>query len=132
MKHNWIGPKIKPRNSGLYIFTKSVEFNEYDKVIFRISADTRYRFYINGKYICEGPCQSGGDVKYFETVDVTEYIKAGKNSLEVKVWHFVKKIWDFTFTGALRNGSPALWAEWEVISKGKSEIFGFNVCLWER
>ena len=52
MKHNWIGPKIKPRNSGLYIFTKSVEFNEYDKVIFRISADTRYRFYINGKYIC--------------------------------------------------------------------------------
>lgn len=124
MKHNWIGPKIKPRNSGLYIFTKSVEFNEYDKVIFRISADTRYRFYINGKYICEGPCQSGGDVKYFETVDVTEYIKPGENYLEVKVWHFVKKIWDFSFTGALRNGSPALWAEWEVISKGKSELFG--------
>ena len=124
MKHNWIGPKIKPRNSGLYIFTKSVEFEECDKVIFRLSADTRYRFFINGKFVCEGPCQGGGDVKYFETVDATDFIKAGKNLLEVKVWHIVNKLWDFSFTGALRNGCPALWAEWEVFVGEKSELFG--------
>ena len=71
MQHRWIGPRIKPKKSGLYIFTKSIRFDEYDKVIFRISADTRYRFYVNGKYVCEGPCQGGGDVKYFETFDLT-------------------------------------------------------------
>ena len=123
MKHCWIGPKIKPRKSGLYIFKKTVNFSGADSVKFSISADTRYRFYINGEYVCEGPCQSGGDVKYYEQVDVTSYIKEGSNLLEVKVWHVVNKLWDFSFTGALRNGCPALWAEWEVVKDGEVTIY---------
>ena len=124
MKHCWIGPKVKPRNSGLYIFSKETDFKANDKVVFRISADTRYRFYINGKYVCEGPCQSGGDVKYYEEIDASKYIKDGKNLLEVKVWHIVNKFWDFSFTGALRNGCPALWVEWKVCRNGEKILFG--------
>ena len=123
MKHCWVGPKIKPRKSGLYIFKKTVDFSGAESVTFSISADTRYRFYVNGKYVCEGPCQSGGDVKYYEQVDLTPYIIDGENLLEVKVWHFVNKLWDFSFTGALRNGCPALWAEWEVVKDGKRTLY---------
>ena len=125
MKHIWIGPKIKPRKSGLYIFRKSVKFNKDDSVIFRISADTRYRFYVNGNYVCEGPCQGGGDVKYYEQVDVSNFIIDGQNEIEVKVWHVVNKNWHFSFTASLRNGCPALWCEWEVTNKnGNKELFG--------
>ncbi len=124
LKHCWIGPKNKPASSGLYIFKKVVNFESFDKVIFRLSADTRYRFYVNGRYVCEGPCQSGSDVKYYEVTDVTPFIKVGKNVIEVKVWHIVGKFDDFIFTGALRKDTPALWAEWEVFKGDNVELYG--------
>ena len=123
-KHNWIGPKSKPTKSGLYIFKKTLNFDDCDKVIFRLSADTRYRFYVNGNYVCEGPCQSGGDVKYYEEVDITPFIKCGTNDIEVKVWHILGKFEDFIFTGALRKDTPAFWAEWEIHKGDNIEICG--------
>ena len=124
MEHCWIGPKNKPTESGLYIFNKVEKFNCGDFVLVRISADMRYRFFVNGKYVCEGPCQSGGDVKYYEEVDISPYIKQGENLLEVKVWHVVNSGWDFSFTGAFRNDVPALWMEGEICRDGNIQYFG--------
>lgn len=130
MLHKWIGPNIKPEKSGLYIFKKSVKFNKGDKVTLRISADTRYRFYVNGTYVCEGPCQSGGDIKYYEQVDLTEFIKEGINEFKAKVWHIVSEDWDYSFTGVFKKYRPALCAEWEVIRSGESLLFGTDES-WE-
>lgn len=122
LKHKWIGPKNRPTTSGLYIFKKTLNFDGCDKVIFKLSADTRYRFFVNGNYVCEGPCQSGGDVKYYEQADVTPFIKNGANDIEVKVWHICENFDEFIFSCALRNEMPAFWAEWEVFKGGDVEI----------
>ncbi|KAH8886913.1 Six-hairpin glycosidase [Thozetella sp. PMI_491] len=50
-----------------------------------ISADTRYRLYVNGWRASFGPCKSYATRWYYETVDIAPFLKQGKNCLAVKV-----------------------------------------------
>ena len=50
----WIEIQEKINGNGLYRFQK--RFSHQGKLSLRLSASTRYKLYINGKYMCEGPC----------------------------------------------------------------------------
>jgi len=50
-----------------------------------ISASSRYRLYINGTPVAYGPCRGDRFRHYYETIDVTKYLVAGKNLIAVKV-----------------------------------------------
>jgi len=53
-----------------------------------VSADTRYRLYINGRSVAFGPCKSYPTRWYYETVDVTPFLVAGTNIITAKVLRF--------------------------------------------
>ena len=50
-----------------------------------ISANSRYRLWINEKPVLSGPCRSNRERQYYETVSLRKYLKAGKNVLAVQV-----------------------------------------------
>lgn len=50
-----------------------------------ISASSRYRLWVNGKHVTYGPCKGDRWRHYYESVDVTPWLKAGMNVLAVKV-----------------------------------------------
>ncbi|MCD9024791.1 alpha-L-rhamnosidase C-terminal domain-containing protein [Cohnella silvisoli] len=54
-----------------------------------ISADSRYRLYVNGHSAVVGPCRGDLKTQYYETVDVSRYLRPGLNVLAVKVVHYV-------------------------------------------
>lgn len=54
----------------------------------RISADNNYRLVINGEYVCKGPGRSDLEHWYYQTIDLAEYLKPGKNVIAAKVVNF--------------------------------------------
>lgn len=53
-----------------------------------VSADTRYRLYLNGESISFGPAKSYLSRWYYDTVNITPYLKPGVNVLAAKVLRF--------------------------------------------
>ncbi|KAJ6023838.1 hypothetical protein N7540_004635 [Penicillium herquei] len=53
-----------------------------------ISADTRYRLYVNGQSVCFGPAKSHLGEWNYETVDIAPFCRPGRNVLAVRVLRF--------------------------------------------
>jgi len=62
-----------------------LESTDGAEAILHISAVTRYRLYVNGCGVVSGPCKGDYWRNYFETVDISKYLKQGKNIIAVKV-----------------------------------------------
>ena len=55
----------------------------------RVSADTIYRFYVNGALVSRSTQKSDRYRRYYDTVDIAPYLKPGKNVLAAFACHFI-------------------------------------------
>lgn len=53
-----------------------------------VSADTRYRLFVNGTNAGAGPCKGDHYRKYYETYELGEQLRPGVNTIAVKVIHY--------------------------------------------
>src|SRR5262249_35853389 len=53
----------------------------------RITADSRYKLYVNGHYIGRGPIRSDLGWQYYDDYDIAPYLHPGQNAIAVLV-HF--------------------------------------------
>lgn len=85
----WIAaPNDAGINYGVYYFRKSIALSDKPKsFIVHISADNRYKLYVNGRLTSLGPTR--GDIYHwnYETVDLAPYLKAGENVIAALVWN---------------------------------------------
>lgn len=58
-----------------------------DRFVVHVSADNRYRLFVNGVQVSEGPAR--GDLRHwrYETVDLAPHLRAGPNVLTALVWN---------------------------------------------
>jgi len=86
----WITcPEISGKEYGVYLFRKSFQFDSIPKhFIVHVSADNRYKLYLNGKYVCNGPARGDLFKWRFETIDIAPYLNKGKNVIGAVVWNF--------------------------------------------
>ena len=64
------------------------EFESGEKATLKIAADSNYTVYINGRLAAFGQYADYPDFKVFDTVDISEFIKPGKNTFAAVVWYF--------------------------------------------
>jgi alpha-L-rhamnosidase len=87
---HWIfHPEISGTAYGVYHFRKTIELDENpDTFIIHVSADNRYRLYVNGNAVCFGPAR--GDILNwrYETLDIASHLNRGKNVIAAVVWNF--------------------------------------------
>ena len=87
----WIGldnPLDQGLSYGVYYFRKTVNLsNKPSTFIIHVSADNRYKLYVNGNLASIGPAR--GDLHHwkYETLDIAPYLTAGKNSVAALVWN---------------------------------------------
>lgn len=85
----WVNvPNESPNGYGVYLFRKTFDLASQPKsFVIHVSADNRYKLFVNEKLISLGPAR--GDLSHwnFETVDIAPYLKNGKNILAAQVWN---------------------------------------------
>ena len=70
-------------------FRKSFNLTEKpDQFIIHVSADNRYRLFVNGVPVCFGPARGDKKHWYFESIDIADYLNAGNNVLAAVVWNY--------------------------------------------
>jgi alpha-L-rhamnosidase len=86
---NWIAAANDAGNEyGIYYFRKSMDLaTKPASFIIHVSADNRYKLYVNGTLVSLGPAR--GDTYYwnYETVDLAPYLTAGKNIVSALVFN---------------------------------------------
>ena len=92
-KARWISMPKEPANVyGVYHMRKTFELTEVpSRFIVHVTADNRYKLYLNGQFVSLGPAR--GDIYNwnFETVDLAPYLKKGKNVLAAVVWNYAEQ-----------------------------------------
>ncbi|MEN6383587.1 MAG: alpha-L-rhamnosidase N-terminal domain-containing protein [Phycisphaerales bacterium] len=81
-----------------WIWNKQKSYKEYNRTIIarklfessaasranlKITADSFYRLYINGKWVNDGPCRSWPEHYQYDEIDVTPHIISGRNEIKV-------------------------------------------------
>jgi alpha-L-rhamnosidase len=103
-KASWIAvPGESSEGYGVYLFRKSfVLNNKPDSFFIHVSADNRYKLYVNEQQVSLGPAR--GDLEHwnFETLDIAPFLHAGLNILAAEVWN--EGIWRAEGQISLRSG----------------------------
>ncbi|WP_339841367.1 alpha-L-rhamnosidase C-terminal domain-containing protein [uncultured Maribacter sp.] len=106
---SWVShPDIKGGEDTAVLFrnTFELEDNSADFII-NISADNHYFLFVNGVFITHGPQLSDIQHYKYETLNLKDYLKKGKNVLAVKVINFGKRRFlgmQSIFTSLMVNG----------------------------
>ncbi|WP_139957570.1 alpha-L-rhamnosidase-related protein [Flavicella sediminum] len=94
LKHAWTAqwithPTESTLDARMFLFRKKIDLDRKpDKFIVHVSADNRYRLYVNGSYIVSGPSSSDINNYRYETLDIAPYLTAGKNIIATEVVNF--------------------------------------------
>ena len=85
----WITvPGATPTGYGVYYFRKGFELTSIPNAFpVYVSADNRYKLFVNEKLVSIGPAR--GDLAHwnYETVDLTPFLKVGQNIIAAQVWN---------------------------------------------
>ena len=86
----WIAVSNAPENEyGVYHFRKTFELSyKPAEFVIHVSADNRYKLFINGEQVSLGPARSDIYNWAFETVDIASQLKPGQNTIAALVWNF--------------------------------------------
>lgn len=92
-KAQWIGvPECDLSDFGVYHFRKTINLEQVPaKFIVHVSADNRYKLFVNDSLVALGPCR--GDVSNwnYETIDLAPFLREGRNILASVVWFLEPK-----------------------------------------
>ncbi len=85
----WIAvPNDNGTTYGVFQFRKNISLAAKPaSFIIHVSADNRYKLYVNGKLVSLGPARGDTYFWNFETVDVSPYLEQGDNSIAALVWN---------------------------------------------
>lgn len=84
----WVEGEESPRNFYLYLRREFALPDSPKPAMVRVTADSRYILWVNGKLICRGPVRSDPRWQSFDEVDITKYLRKGPNVLAALVHHY--------------------------------------------
>jgi hypothetical protein len=118
----WIGPGAHPREDlGVFAFRRTITLEQVVPCRVRLSADNRYKLYVNGEMVLFGPQRGDAQHWFYETIDLAPHLKQGENEIRALVWNFGR--WAPMAQHTVRTGftlegldNPALSTpgEWQV------------------
>ena len=121
-RHAWTARWIGPENRGetgraqrRTLFRKTFDSTgPEEELTIEVTADSKYRLYANGTFVLRGPCKGDDWSHYYDTVDLTPYLREGRNVIAAEVVHYPSML-----TGGASDGGP--------LSEWRSDAGGFWV-----
>ncbi|KAB1068063.1 Bacterial alpha-L-rhamnosidase [Tamlana haliotis] len=89
-KAQWIThPQESTLDYGVFLFRHVFNLDEkMDSCHVFVSADNRYRLFVNGERVCYGPSIGDTANQRYETIDIAQYLKKGSNVIAAEVVNF--------------------------------------------
>jgi alpha-L-rhamnosidase len=85
----WITPKENPYQFGVYHFRKKFSLSKApSRFVIHVSADNRYKLFVNGTYVTEGPQISDAHHWRFESIDIAPLLRQKDNVIAVQVVNY--------------------------------------------
>jgi len=94
-----------------------------------VSADTRYMLWCNGVLVCRGPAKGDVAHHFYETVDVSEQLRSGRNVLAAQVEYYGDIFCNYREGGApvsLMTAAPGFVLDGAVRDAAGREIEGLH------
>ncbi len=113
---HWICADETPASPHFYEFTKTFDAPADATLQAHICGDTRYALYLNDHLVSEGPSQGSSYLTYYETEDLTPYLRSGENTLRAKVLYATEGY----FISVYRRARPAFWFD-GILSAGGTD-----------
>jgi len=127
---SWIwGPEERQPVNERIRFRRTFEWDggEPDLAELKISADSRYRLWVNGEEIGTGPIRSTPGHWYFDTYDIRPQLRRGRNAIAVEVWHYGHSNYQYI------EGEAGLIAELAWTDRTSAGTIGTDAAwLWKR
>ena len=83
----WIGSAHPFDLHEAYInFRRVFELNEFSNVQFAVAADSRYKLWVNGKFVARGPERSFPQNMSADTLALTPFVQRGKNIIAIQIY----------------------------------------------
>jgi len=99
---NWKAQWIwlpKNETSDMMLARKNIRFSKKpSKALLRISASSKYKLYVNGKLINQGPARSASHHQSYDILDISSVLQKGENLIAVKV-HYLQGTTSYHFNG---------------------------------
>lgn len=113
-KTHWLKlPECTPEKQNmprLYYYRKTFVLDHKPSILrLRVSADSRYKLYVNGQLKEIGPAKGDDQVWYADTADIAELVREGENVIAVQV--LVYPVNGPGNQSIYRTSSPGLYAE---------------------
>ena len=77
-----------------------------ESAVIHISADSRFKLYVNGAFVCAGPVPGNRFTTYYSSVDIAPFLTTGENAISVHVLKF-----PFDSDGATRFETGPIWLQ---------------------
>ena len=118
-RKNWIRPKngiVKDKPMRM-LFRRTFYFDEIPETAqLMVSADSRYKLYINGQLVEAGPCKGDSEVWYYDELELASYLRTGKNVIAAEVLAFPNEHGNGSFS-IFRTGHPGLFVSGKAESR---------------
>lgn len=118
-RKNWIRPKngiVKDKPMRM-LFRRTFYFDEIPETAqLMISADSRYKLYVNGQLVETGPCKGDSEVWYYDELELASYLRTGKNVIAAEVLAFPNEHGNGSFS-IFRTGHPGLFVSGKAESR---------------
>lgn len=84
----WIhGQNLENNKNTFYYFRKTIDIEQIEETKIYISAESKYKLYINEQYVSYGSLQSQPYYKYYDVIDISKYLVEGKNIIAIHVYY---------------------------------------------
>ena len=108
----WITSRVAEGSANkVYYFKKEFDLKTVKNAKVDISAQARYKLYINDSFVGFGPCKGTREKTFFDTIDVTDCLRVGTNKIYIEVLQLVSTDMEGKMSpieGVLRVGSAIL------------------------
>lgn len=120
---SWVNLSDDPSSDiGAFVFRLRFDLDDVpDHLLIEVSADPRYRLYLNGTLVSIGPQRGDLDCWFYDTVNLAEHARRGQNELKAIVWNhgFLSPMAQMSLRTALMVRCPlrpelATPGKWEV------------------
>lgn len=83
----WIWCKEADQKNTVVYFRKEFILNEIKNEKVYVTADTRYRLFVNGSYVRCGPVQSQPYYTYYDECEISSFLSKGMNTIACEVYY---------------------------------------------